>query len=125
MLLYRIGVVEIQSHPNEYPAPNISGQVTVNENMGNGFTMIGTKCTVLVSTINNNSFIKQCFPCRPKMLILDGTLFFHVNFKECTMLSSKFVITDLFNRSIYALLTEKIPAEVDIHLCLSSTSRLG
>jgi hypothetical protein len=64
MLLYRIGVVEIQSHPNEYPAPNISGQVTVNENMGNGFTMIGTKCTVLVSTINNNSFIKQCFPCR-------------------------------------------------------------
>jgi hypothetical protein len=49
------------------------------------------------------------------MLILDGTLFFHINSKEFTMLSSKPIVPDLFSSSMYALLTEKIPAGDGVH----------
>ncbi|KAK2445344.1 hypothetical protein QL285_016287 [Trifolium repens] len=59
------------------------------------------------------------------MIILDETLFFHINSRECTMLSSKLTTTDLFNNFKYAHLTEKIPAEDGIHLCLSSASGYG
>jgi thiamine phosphate synthase YjbQ (UPF0047 family) len=58
MLLYRIGIDKIQPHPIKDPAPNISGEIAVNESMSNGFIMIITKHTTLVVIINNNSFIK-------------------------------------------------------------------
>jgi diaminopimelate epimerase len=57
------------------------------------------------------------------MLILDGTLFFHINSKELTMLSSKLAITDLFNNSIYADFTEKSQQET-ISIC-AYPSHLG
>jgi hypothetical protein len=53
-------------------------------------------------------------------------LFFHINSKECTMLSSKLTITDLFNNSMYPHLTEKSqPRTVSIYICPPRLDTVG